>query len=296
MTGSITIAGKEYISAIRASKKIDYSADYIGQLCRGKKIPATLIGKTWYVDYEALTKYKKTKKIKGHQTQVLKAEVVEKPLDKIEEKDSRPSPTQPLRGNISEVEKLKIPNNVVITYEKDDQPRLPELSKITEKTPAIPTKKEAKKSAFKIHLIPAALVLMIFFGFAVTKLENLSLNPINSMYREVSSSVTSSLQPALLATVTQWFKDLFGPSSDGSQLAEETSGNGVSQNSGIVVVPATDDRESVVARIKNAFSDNVEVSFDQSGDTGTITPVFRESDEFENYAFVIVPLKDSSNN
>lgn len=54
--------GEEYISASRAAEKSDYASDYIGQLCRQKKIPGQLIGRTWYIDYNALVEYKKTKK------------------------------------------------------------------------------------------------------------------------------------------------------------------------------------------------------------------------------------------
>ncbi|OHB13696.1 MAG: hypothetical protein A3G05_02080 [Candidatus Zambryskibacteria bacterium RIFCSPLOWO2_12_FULL_45_14] len=59
----IFLDGKEYISAIRASKKIGYASDYIGQLCRAKKIPGRLIGKTWYVDFSSLLEHRKNRKL-----------------------------------------------------------------------------------------------------------------------------------------------------------------------------------------------------------------------------------------
>ena len=93
-----------------------------------------------------------------------------------------------------------------------------------------------------------------------------------------------------------WFENLFKNSDEESHLVQQAPDDASIQTSGIVVVPANDDHTGVVSRIKNAFSDDVEVSFDQSGDTGTITPVFRQEDDFENYAFVIVPLKNNSNN
>src|SRR3989304_2389666 len=55
--------GKEYISASRAAEKIGYTSDYIGQLCRAKKIPAKLISRTWYVDFSLLLDYKNTQHI-----------------------------------------------------------------------------------------------------------------------------------------------------------------------------------------------------------------------------------------
>src|SRR3989344_7138226 len=54
-------AQSEYISASRASKLSGYSSDYIGQLCRAKKIPGQLIGRTWFVDMAVLQEYKRSK-------------------------------------------------------------------------------------------------------------------------------------------------------------------------------------------------------------------------------------------
>ena len=61
MISPIFSDGKEYISASRAAKKIGYASDYIGQLCRAKKVPGQLIGRTWYVDFASLTEHKKNR-------------------------------------------------------------------------------------------------------------------------------------------------------------------------------------------------------------------------------------------
>src|SRR3990167_6661841 len=61
MSLAIFAEGKEYISASRAAEKSGYSSDYIGQLCRAKKIPGKLIGKTWYVEFPALLEHKKSR-------------------------------------------------------------------------------------------------------------------------------------------------------------------------------------------------------------------------------------------
>ncbi len=50
----LTIAGKKYISSRRASEITGYAKDYVGQLARAGKIPATRIGRAWYVDEDAL--------------------------------------------------------------------------------------------------------------------------------------------------------------------------------------------------------------------------------------------------
>src|SRR3989344_6322413 len=59
MEKDLILNGKKYISSRRASALVDYTSDYVGQLCRGGKIRSTLIGKTWYVDEESILAYKK---------------------------------------------------------------------------------------------------------------------------------------------------------------------------------------------------------------------------------------------
>ena len=45
----ILIEEKKYISSKRAAKITGYAKDYIGQLCREGRVPARLIGRSWYV-------------------------------------------------------------------------------------------------------------------------------------------------------------------------------------------------------------------------------------------------------
>ena len=54
---------KEYISAGQASKKSEYTSDYIGQLCRTQKISGKLVGRTWYVDLGELLEHKRTRQL-----------------------------------------------------------------------------------------------------------------------------------------------------------------------------------------------------------------------------------------
>jgi len=64
MLSPITVGGKDYISAVRASERGGYTSDYIGQLCRAGRIPGKLIGKTWFIDYDALVEHKKNRRIR----------------------------------------------------------------------------------------------------------------------------------------------------------------------------------------------------------------------------------------
>ena len=45
----ILIEEKRYVSSKRAAKLTGYAKDYIGQLCREGRVPARLVGRSWYV-------------------------------------------------------------------------------------------------------------------------------------------------------------------------------------------------------------------------------------------------------
>ena len=45
----ILIDDKKYVSSKRAAKMTGYAKDYIGQLCREGRVPARLVGRSWYV-------------------------------------------------------------------------------------------------------------------------------------------------------------------------------------------------------------------------------------------------------
>ncbi len=45
----ILIEEKKYVSSKRAAKLTGYAKDYIGQLCREGRVPARLVGRSWYV-------------------------------------------------------------------------------------------------------------------------------------------------------------------------------------------------------------------------------------------------------
>jgi len=45
----ILIGEKKYVSSKQAAKVTGYAKDYIGQLCREGRVPARLVGRSWYV-------------------------------------------------------------------------------------------------------------------------------------------------------------------------------------------------------------------------------------------------------
>lgn len=53
----IEFGGRTYVSSKRASEITGYAKDYVGQLARTKRVPATRIGRSWYVDSNAIKKH-----------------------------------------------------------------------------------------------------------------------------------------------------------------------------------------------------------------------------------------------
>lgn len=55
----VTHNGIDYTKATVAAKEFGYTTDYIGQLCRAKKVDARLVGRAWYVNIDSLDEHKK---------------------------------------------------------------------------------------------------------------------------------------------------------------------------------------------------------------------------------------------
>ncbi len=150
MESDLFSEGKRYISAGRASEKFGYTADYIGQLCRAKKVNAKLIGRTWYVDFESLVQHRKNKELnssgrgrrsksKGTLSQEdfsrIELENFHQPVvqldEDLEEKFVSTNPSEKLsQVRSSEIFGTEVTKKPLFTYETEEISRLPELKKI----------------------------------------------------------------------------------------------------------------------------------------------------------------------
>jgi hypothetical protein len=57
----LTVGGKSYVKASVLAQELGYTADYIGQLCRGEKVDAQLVGRSWYVERDSIQGHKSTR-------------------------------------------------------------------------------------------------------------------------------------------------------------------------------------------------------------------------------------------
>jgi hypothetical protein len=60
MEDNLILQDNNYISAKRASELFDYSADYVGQLCRAGKLESKMIGRSWFVTERSIIEHKLT--------------------------------------------------------------------------------------------------------------------------------------------------------------------------------------------------------------------------------------------
>lgn len=76
----LTVGGKQYVKASTVARDLGYTADYVGQLCRSRKVNAKLIGRSWYVDTDSIQSHKSTR-YRSTQTKSIK-ELREEMLNK----------------------------------------------------------------------------------------------------------------------------------------------------------------------------------------------------------------------
>jgi hypothetical protein len=123
---TLVLDGKRYVKASKAAESLGYTADYVGQLCRGGHIRAHLVGRVWYVDPEELSHHRVEKK-----------------------RNARVKAREQARRSIAEAQvKSKTTQNnyvnVAIRYQKDDGALLPEPRKLEVEAEPVPaTRKPA---------------------------------------------------------------------------------------------------------------------------------------------------------
>lgn len=80
----LNVGGKEYIKASVIARELGYTADYVGQLCRGRKVNAKLVGRSWYVDADSIQSHKSTRyrSTQATSTKELKEELAKRPFER----------------------------------------------------------------------------------------------------------------------------------------------------------------------------------------------------------------------
>ena len=66
----VELDGKTYVKAAVVAKDFKYTTDYVGQLCRAKKVDAKLVGRAWFVNPDSIVKHRDGKYSKDEPTKV----------------------------------------------------------------------------------------------------------------------------------------------------------------------------------------------------------------------------------
>ncbi len=128
---TLVLDGKRFVKAATAAKALGYTSDYVGQLCRSEKIEAHLVGRSWYVDQEALREHRIDKK---RSSSVKAREQVQKAVKEGQE------------AVIQHIKVLNVDNKAFekrVKYEEDTEDLIPMTKKL--EVVANPSKKKANK-------------------------------------------------------------------------------------------------------------------------------------------------------
>jgi hypothetical protein len=254
---------KKFISVKRASEETGYTSDYIGQLCRHGKIPAKLVGRTWFVDFESLLNHKNNPNSRA--------------LKKIGVHDSQ---------------ELKIVSPAVVREEDslDFESELPQI--LPELLPKSGVQKILIKSR-PVHSRPLVVVLTTVVAlFVVSNTTFLWLNYLLPRQAEIVDRQIVALYDSGISFVSSFGSKIHLALASADLVEGSSSEPDQSvQTQGVVVFPDTNNMSAKKRVVNQVFSDDTEVIFDQSGESGVIRPVFRPGSDSSDYAFVMVPVK-----
>ncbi len=124
----VVINGLEYLPATILAKDFRYTTDYIGQLCRSKKVDAQLIGRSWYVNPLSLAAHKKARYVKVQAKDTLAEESINVNLTRIAVPSALP---RKVVAPINQIEKnfAKRIDWQPLKYETDKGELFPRVSK-----------------------------------------------------------------------------------------------------------------------------------------------------------------------
>ena len=122
---TVVLGGVAYTRASTAAKKFGYTSDYIGQLCRGKQIDARLVGRSWYVNIDSITEYRKQKHVKRKSRKAKKKSEIS--INKGVNKVQVEKPLHAETVKVTETRESSRETKVPIHYQSDERELLPRL-------------------------------------------------------------------------------------------------------------------------------------------------------------------------
>lgn len=125
---TVILDGVTYVKASVAAKSFRYTSDYIGQLCRAKKVDARLVGRTWFVNIDSIREHKQNKfKVSSDDTPKESSIAKETKISRIA--------VHPVVGNktIKVIKGFSLPDKssrtLSVSYDKDEEALIPRLTR-----------------------------------------------------------------------------------------------------------------------------------------------------------------------
>jgi len=141
---TVVLDGVQYTKSTTLAEEFGYTSDYLGQLCRAKKVDARLVGRTWFVNPDSLHEHKEGAQQKPSTTDDLK--VKSRPADTASNvKIHRINVDAPLKNKTVKLvtknarvewgpadSDTKMVHHQSISYDRDTENLMPSLSKSTD--------------------------------------------------------------------------------------------------------------------------------------------------------------------
>jgi hypothetical protein len=119
----VVFDGKEYTKASVLAEKFRYTPDYLGQLCRAKKVDARLVGRAWYINLDSLNAHRDTRyKAPEKSAEISPKKAINNYLSRIDVEPILKQKTVKIFKN----EKGKL-SEVAVKYEADDYALIPRV-------------------------------------------------------------------------------------------------------------------------------------------------------------------------
>lgn len=305
MKDNLILQDKNYISAKRASIIFGYTSDYVGQLCRSGKLECKMIGRSWFVSEESVIKHRETV---AENTSVISATTVASAPIAVSIVSIDTKTTFTVSLLLLDSPKLVLVQPILVEESPIVSPIVVEslispiaISARTSSDTDLNTLViDNKNNLKKLVLVSAFFVfafLFIFrsFVFAPSLNGSNTVASVISVSKDIASGIINSL-----SMIPNFASNIFDHGSiyDKQGLAKVDKPPPVNSSSesfgGLAVVPSSQSvakDELLKQKIRDSFSDEVEVKPDKSGTAGIITPVFRKV-KGDDFVYVMVPVKN----
>ena len=151
---TVVLDGVSYEKASVVAKRFKYTSDYVGQLCRGKKIDARLVGRTWFVNPDSLKNHKKavrtSKSSEAQSTEIPPHKNTSQSADRASKTKSHLIPINaPLKNKTAKSTKKQNTEparsrTISVRYQDDTEELIPALKHMQSKVPVVIDSKRPK--------------------------------------------------------------------------------------------------------------------------------------------------------